>query len=424
MLQSASRNNLAQPPVAKVRPARSQAVLLTLIAFLLIVSFFAGFIIAISITARYTVTRGSNTAASLAEIPFFDDKLYIKVWEILKNDYVDKNKVSDEKLFYGALKGMVAAVGDPYTVFFDPKDNEEFQTELSGSFEGIGAEIGMKDDRLTVIAPLADTPAEKAGLKAGDIILTIDGNDTADMSIDQAISLIRGKAGTIVKLNIYRQLDGQNTHEIPITREKISVPSVKSTVDTDGIATVRIANFNSDAPKQFFTALNTLTASSVRGLIIDLRNNPGGFLDGAVAIAGAWVDEGQLVVREVSRNPESSKEYRAEKQLRAPKVPTVVLINRGSASASEILAGALQDYGFATIVGSPSYGKGSVQDLLALPEGSGLKITISRWVTPKGRLIEGEGIIPDVEAVEAKDQSGEANDFELDKAKEIIKSKI
>ncbi|MBI4128597.1 MAG: S41 family peptidase [Parcubacteria group bacterium] len=394
--------------------------LLPRLVFLLFAAFLVGYLFGSTSvpprTGKYTVEGDSKN------LGYFDEKLYAEVLSALKNNYVEKQKIEDKKLFYGALQGLVAAVGDPYTVFFNPTENRQFNEELKGSFEGIGAELGIKDDRLTVIAPLADSPAQKAGLRAGDLILSIDAKETASLTLDQAVALIRGREGTTVALTVYRRENGNGSLTISIRRATITIPSVRTVVE-DGVALISLYNFNNESERQLVRALNDLRDRDLKGLILDLRNNPGGFLDKSVNIASAWLEKDQVVVREHYQDESLNKDYVAIRQITAPAVPTVVLVNEGTASASEILAGALQDYGRASVVGAKTYGKGSVQDLRTLPDGSGLKITISQWVTPNGRLINNQGIVPDVEVKMTAEDFEQNRDPQLEKAKELIREK-
>lgn len=347
-----------------------------------------------------------------------DVDLFSDVWNILHSEHINKNKINDQDLFYGAISGMVSAMDDPYTIFLDPQLTEDFNQELDGTFYGIGAEIDKRDDFLVVIAPLPDTPADRAGLKAGDKILAIDQKETFEMSVDEAISLIRGDKGTAVVLTIFSEGDS-STRDVSIVRDKINVPSVVYTLE-DNIAVIRLTHFNSDTSQDFSRIAQKVIAQNPKGIILDMRNNPGGYLDTAVSIASYWVPVGQVVVRESFSDKSNDHDYQAVRQVDLSQFKTIVLINQGSASASEIVAGALQDYDLAEIVGQTSFGKGSVQQLVPLGDGSSVKVTVAKWLTPKGRTIEDEGIVPDIEADLTIDDYNNDIDPQLDKAKELI----
>lgn len=327
-------------------------------------------------------------ASADADVNF---NMFWDVWRMIEQQYVDR-PVSDKDLYYGALQGLVWGLSDPYSTFFTPDMAKEFAQELEGSFFGIGAEIGLDDKgSVVVIAPLPGTPADQAGVKAGDHILFIDGTDTAGMSVNEAVQLIRGDKGTKVVLTLWH--DGlAEPAEVEIVRDEISVDSVTWKTRDDGVAVITITMFNEDTVRLFDKAVKEVLNAGSQRLIVDLRNNPGGFLDGAINIAGYWVD-GQTAVME---------EVRGERQQLAAAGPnklagirTVVLVNGGSASAAEILAGALQDYDKAELIGEQTFGKGSVQEYHELPDGSAVKITVARWLTPLGRSIDKEGITPD-----------------------------
>ena len=348
-----------------------------------------------------------------------DFNLFWDVWNLVKNKSYDKN-IPDTQLFYGALSGIVALVGDPYTVFMTPQDSDQFQQDLKGNFEGIGAEIALKNGNITVVAPLPDTPAEKAGLKPKDIILKIDGTSTKDMSVDTAVQLIRGKKGSKVTLNIFR--DGLSAPiDLRIVRDTITVKSLTWEVKNNNIAYVKIRQFNEDTMPLFDQAINDILAKgNIKGIILDLRNDPGGYLQTAIDVAGEW-DGTDTVVSEKLRDGSEIKHV-ANKQPRLANYPTAVLVHGGSASASEIVAGALQDWGKAEIVGDKTFGKGSVQDLTDLPDGSSLKITIAKWFTPKERSIDEQGITPDIYVHITDDDYNHDRDPQLDKALEILKT--
>ncbi|RJQ35542.1 S41 family peptidase [Candidatus Parcubacteria bacterium] len=347
-----------------------------------------------------------------------DTDLFRQVWEVVHSEYFDKYNIDDKELFYGALYGMVDAVGDPHTIFLDPELTQEFNQDLDGTFFGIGAEIARKDGYLTVIAPLPGTPAEKAGLKAGDKILAIDDQETSDMSVDEAIYLIRGPKGEVVVLTVV-SAEENSAKEISITRDQIEVPSVVYR-NENGIAVVSITNFQNDTEEDFAKVVQNILKENPKGLILDLRNNPGGYLHVSVSIASYWLDPGQVVVRETFSDKRNDTDYEASNKPSLAHLNTVVLVNEGSASASEIVAGALQDYQTALIVGKQTFGKGSVQQLIPLKDDSSLKITVAKWLTPKGRTIDGEGITPDVEIdLTAEDYENDI-DPQMQKAKDII----
>lgn len=367
------------------------------------------------VTGKYNQDTGGRISQDI------NFNLYWEVWDALEKNFVDQSKINEKELFYGSLRGLASSLGDPYTVFLDPKDSQDFTNDLSGTFEGIGAEIGIKDDVVTIIAPLAGMPAEKAGLKAGDKILNINGESTANMSVDMAVSKIRGPKGTTVKLTIFRA-GFKQTQDFEIVRDVIYVKSVKTELRPDKLFVITVSNFNEDTAQLFNDAVQEVIKDNPRGLIIDLRNNPGGFLDTAVEIAGEWVASGQTVVSEKSSDGKEVKHPAAGKTY-LRNYPTIVLVNGGSASASEILAGALKDYGLAKIVGEQTFGKGSVQSLETLSDGSILKVTIAKWFTPKGESINDSGITPDVVASSTPADFNAGRDPQLDAAVNILLGK-
>jgi carboxyl-terminal processing protease len=349
-----------------------------------------------------------------------DFALFWKVWGLLKDKYVDKTSLDANALFYGAIKGMLAATGDPYTTFFDPKENRDFNEDMSGTFDGIGAEMGIKDDILTIVAPLEGMPAEKAGLMPGDKVLKINGEDSADFSIEEAVSKIRGPRGTEVTLNIYREKEDA-PRDVVVRRDVILVKSVRFEMKESGIAYIRISRFGDDTEREFREALKQTTGNKATKLVLDLRSNPGGYLDSAVTIGSFMIPFGKTVVIE-----ESGKGDRHETKTRGGDelsgLPTVVLINEGSASASEILAGALRETrDNVTLVGEKSFGKGSVQEFIPVSKTTAVKITVARWLTPLGKQINKVGISPDVEVELTADNVKEKHDPQLEKAMEILK---
>ncbi len=351
-----------------------------------------------------------------------DFSLFWKVWEILKDKYVDKSKLDARELFYGAIDGMLAATGDPYTTFFSPKENKEFNEDISGTFEGIGAEMGVKDNILTIIAPLEGAPAEKFGLLANDKIIKIDDVATSSLSLEEAVNKIRGPKGTDVKLTIFRSGE-EDTRDISVKRDVILVKSVRFEMKDNSTAYIRVSRFGDDTEKEFNAAVAQTLNKKAQKLVIDLRNNPGGFLETAIEMGSSMLPLGKIVVIE-----EDGKGNHKEMKTRGgdvlSKIPTVILINEGSASASEILAGALRENrDNVTLVGKKSFGKGSVQELIAVNKETAVKITVARWLTPTGKQINTVGISPDVEVGLTSDDRDNKRDPQLDKALEILQNK-
>ncbi|MDR3559423.1 MAG: S41 family peptidase [Candidatus Pacebacteria bacterium] len=351
-----------------------------------------------------------------------DFSLFWKVWDLLKEKHVDKDKLNAQQLVYGAINGMLAATNDPYTEFFDPEQNKEFSQDIGGSFEGIGAELGVKDKILTVIAPLDGSPAQKAGLRSGDKILKVNGQSISNMSIDQAVNLIRGPKGSKVTLTIFREGD-QNTQDIAITRDTIEVKSVNLSFKDNGIAYLQITQFSSNTSQEFDDAMNQIIAHQSKGIILDLRDDPGGLLDQAVDVADRLISKGQIVVTEKDSAGKEDSTYTTGGD-KLSSLPLVVLINQGSASASEILSGALKDDRNITLVGQTSFGKGCVQEFLDLPGGSSVKITVANWLTPHGDYIMNKGITPTIKVDMTADDTKNNKDPQLDKAMQVLESQI
>lgn len=341
------------------------------------------------------------------------------LWRLLKTKYY-RQPVSDQQLFYGAMEGLAKGVGDDYTTYFPPKDAKDFESSLQGEFQGIGAEIGIKDEQLQIIAPLPGTPAEHAGLMPGDAILKIDDKETTGMSVEEAVKLIRGERGTKVTLNIFRISQKKPPFDVSIQRDIIQVKSVtwEMATGTRRIAIVKISNFSQDTTSSFRDAVREILTKDPQGLIVDLRNNPGGYLESAVEIASEWVGK-EIVVKE-RRQGKIIEEMRGETLARLHQIPTIILINQGSASASEIVAGALQDTGRARLVGMKTFGKGSVQEYEPLPDGSAVKITIAEWLTPHDRTIQKVGLEPDVSVDRTAEDYEAKRDPQLKRALELL----
>ena len=348
----------------------------------------------------------------------FNARLYADLWKQIHESYVHQ-PIDDRALFYGSLKGMVSALGDPYSNLFTPDEAQDFEREISGSFEGIGAQIGIKKNVLTIIAPLQNSPAELAGLRAGDKIYKINDVETSGLGLDQAVLLIRGQKGTSVQLTVLRG-EEKDFREISVTRDEIEVDSVTWKMLDERVAFITLTHFNEGTDRDFAKTAKEVLAKNPRALILDLRNNPGGLLPVSLDIAGFWISGDTVVIQKDSHGDEmksNSPRNRAD----FAGLKTIVLINKGSASAAEILAGALQDYGFATLVGEKTFGKGSVQDYHLLEDEVALKITIAEWLTPKGRSIDKEGISPDIQIELTDEDFDNDKDPQLDKAIELFK---
>lgn len=326
-------------------------------------------------------------------------------------------QLDEQKLIDGMRSGLVEAAGDPHTQFFTAAEAEEFNSGLSGSFSGIGAELSIEDDMITVVAPIGGFPAEKAGLKAKDVIVTVNDESTSGMSLDRAVSKIRGPVGSEVTLEIVRSGNEQLT--LKITRANITTPSVKHEIK-DGVGYLTVTRFWTDTGDLMDKAAREFKAAGVRGVVLDLRGNPGGTLESSVDAASLWLAKDATVLEE-KRGGKVVKTYKASGNNPLKGIKTTVLINGGSASASEILAGALADNKAATLVGEKSYGKGSVQQILPLSDGSQVKITFARWFTPAGKNIDKEGIEPTEKVELTEDDVTAGRDPQLARALELLK---
>jgi len=351
-----------------------------------------------------------------------DFKIFWESWDLLKSKYVERNTIDSKDLIYGAIKGMYASTGDPYTTFFDPEENKKFSEVMSGSFEGIGAEIGIKDNFLTIVSPLDGSPAKKAGLRPKDRIIAIDDEQITEPDIDELVKKIRGEQGTDVKLSILREGE-DDIKDIVITRAKIQVNSVKLE-KIDDISYIRVSQFGETASSEFKNAMDEVKSNNSKGIIIDLRNNPGGLLTAAVDLVGYFVPNNSVVVtEEYSKTRHETKKTHRKGEFKD--LPMVILINEGSASASEIFAGALKDNrDDVVLVGKKSFGKGSVQELIPMRDKTSTKITVAKWLTPKGSHIDKVGIEPDVSVEYTEDDYKNEADPQKDKALEIIKEKL
>ena len=319
-------------------------------------------------------------------------RLFTEVLSIVQNQYVDE--VPPRELIYSAIKGTLRGL-DPHSSFLDPDSYKDMQVETSGSFGGLGIEITLKDDVLTIVSPIEGTPAYRAGLTTGDRIIKIDGLTTKDMQLSDAVKRMRGKPGTKVTISIVRE-GWTEAKDYDIVREQIRVHSVRENELGGGVAYIKLRQFQEQTPHDLDVALDKAQKAGMKSLVLDLRNNPGGLLTAAVEVSEKFIDDGKLVVYTEGRVRNQNMRFTAHSKKPYAKMPMVVLLNQGSASASEIVAGALQDWGRAMVVGTQSFGKGSVQTIIPLSDGSGLRLTTAKYFTPKGRSIHGKGITPDI----------------------------
>ncbi len=351
--------------------------------------------LAAAVLAVLTLSLG-GTSASKAVDPsatYEQLKLFTDVLAIIQNQYVDETE--PREVIYGAIRGMLKAL-DPHSAFLDPESYREMQVETSGSFGGLGIEITIRDDQLTVVAPIDGTPAHRAGIQPGDKIVKIEGLATKDMSLVDAVKKMRGPKGTKVTITILR--DGaKELQDVTVTREIIQVQSVKSQEIEPGLGYIRIRQFQERTARDLEGSIEKLEKTGrFSGLIVDLRNNPGGLLSSAVEVSEKFLGDGKLVVYTEGRVRNQNMRFVAHARHAITDVPLVVLVNQGSASASEIVAGAIQDHGRGVVLGMQTFGKGSVQTIIQLPDGSGLRLTTAKYFTPKGRSIHGKGIAPDI----------------------------
>jgi carboxyl-terminal processing protease len=331
-----------------------------------------------------------------------DFSLFWVTWDKLNATYLDKNALDPVRMVYGAIQGMVASLGDPYTVFLPPSENKEAKEDLNGAFEGVGIQLGYLDEQLAVIAPLSGMPAEKAGVKAGDLILKIDDQETMGMTLPEAVNLIRGPKGTSIRLTLLHK-DAKESYEVTIVRATIIVSSVELVFPQEDIAQIKLSRFGDRTSEEWEQAVNQVLTHqpTVKGIILDLRNNPGGYLSGSVYIASEFLSSGVVVKQENASG--SVESYTVDRQGLLLHQPVVVLVNQGSASASEIVAGALQESKRAKIVGEKTFGKGTIQEAEDLPGGSGLHVTTARWLLPSGKSLDKEGLMPDNQVIDDPD---------------------
>lgn len=349
---------------------------------------------------------------------------YWKAWNILQEKFAPASStdpaLSDQEKVWGSIAGLAASYGDPYTVFLPPVQSKNFEEDISGSFGGVGMEIGIRDGVLTVVAPLKGTPAEAAGILAGDKILMIENTSTLNMTTDQALKLIRGEPGTPVLLTLSREGVKEPLVKT-VVRANIEIPTIETRLLPEGVFVIELYNFSATSPNLFRSALREFMESGSDKLILDLRNNPGGYLEAALDMASWFLPTGKVVVTEDFGQNLEPKVYRSRGyNIFNDKLKFAILVNEGSASASEILAGALQEYGKAVLVGSQTFGKGSVQELLPVTSDTSLKVTVAHWLTPLGKSISAEGLIPDIEVASTPENTADGNDPVLKAAVEYL----
>ena len=368
----------------------------------LIVVFFIG---------RYSVSNNGAqptvvnvTAADMDGIPAAQFAPFWKVWSLLDQKYVSAASTTPQEKIYGAIQGLAASEGDPYTVFFPPQQSALFQSDIKGDFEGVGMEIDIKNGRLTVISPLKDSPAAKAGIATGDIVTKIDDQDTTNMTVGKAVGFIRGPKGSTVSLTVVRSPNPQ-PFVIKVVRDVISIPTLETSVKGTGansIFIIHLYTFTATSPNLFRDALRTFVSSGSHKLILDLRGNPGGYLDAAWDMASWFLPAGDVVVTEDYGGKAPNQVYRSKGyNIFNKNLQMEILVDGGSASASEILSAALKDHGVATIIGTKTFGKGSVQELIPITADTSLKVTVARWLTPNGHNLSHDGIDPDVVVAQA-----------------------
>ncbi|MBU1179265.1 S41 family peptidase [Patescibacteria group bacterium] len=347
-----------------------------------------------------------------------DFNSFWKTWNIIESKYVSNDGLDKQKMLWGAISGLVGSLGDPYSSFFPPKEAGVFESSVRGDFEGVGMEIGIKNNILTVVAPLKGTPADMAGMKPGDKILKIEDTLTADLTVEEAVQLIRGEKGTKVALSILRE-GTEEPFQVEIVRDVIQIPVLETEKKDGGIFVINLFSFSGRSVNEFRNALREMIDSGSSKLILDLRGNPGGYLDAAVDIASWFLPMGDVVARE-QFSDDHEELYRSKGYNVFNNLPMVILINEGSASASEIVAGALSEHGKATLVGKKTYGKGSVQEMISIENGSSLKLTIARWLTPNGKSISKEGLEPDISVEFTKEDYEAGRDPQMEKAIEVL----
>jgi carboxyl-terminal processing protease len=371
-----------------------------------------------SVDSVTLLNKETNKPANVDFGPFW------KAWTVLQEKYVSASStlpaVSDQSKVYGAIQGLASSLKDPYTVFFPPVENEIFQSDVRGNFEGVGMEVGVRDGVLTVVAPLKGTPAYNAGIKSGDKIVKIGDKSTYNMTTEEAVSLIRGKKGTEVAFSVIRA-GNKDPMEIKVVRDVIDIPTINTSLRPDGVFVIELYSFSANSPDLFRKALREFIESGTDKLLLDLRGNPGGYLEAAIDMASWFLPPGKVIVRENFGAKQEEIVHRSRGyDVFTDKLKFVILVDGGSASASEILAGALKEHGVAKLVGEKTFGKGSVQELVQITDDTALKVTIARWLTPNGVSISASGVQPDVTVKVTKEDAEKGIDAQKEKAVDLL----
>ncbi len=409
---------LTNRPTIKSWPT-SRLTLITLIVILIGGTFGTGFYFGkTSKTEIEKVEALSNKENNLVEKVDFTP--FWTAWNVLNEKYVSPNgETGAQDKVWGAIQGLAKSLGDPYTVFMPPADAEIFADDIKGNFGGVGMEISVRNGILTVVAPLKDTPADKAGIRAGDQIIKIDGELSPDFSTDKAVKLIRGEIGTPVELSVAREGESDLLN-ITVVRGNIEIPTIKTKIEDDTFI-ISLYSFSAVSPSLFQTALREFSESPTNKLILDLRGNPGGYMEAAIDMASWFLPAGKVVVTENFGEKEGERIHRSRGyDVFNNNLKFAILIDAGSASASEILAGALQEHDIATVIGTTSFGKGSVQELINITPDTSLKVTVARWFTPNGVSISKDGLTPDIEVEITREDLENGTDPQLEKAIEVL----
>lgn len=402
---------------AMLRKVLNYSLIAASCALVLILGFTLGFV---SAERRGAVIQAQSENSTPQDSAGPNMDLFWEAWQLVNDKYLEVGEVSDEQKVRGAIAGLIRSLDDPYSEYFAPTDAEDFRDEVNGNFGGIGAQLDNRDGELVVVSPLKGSPAEAAGLKAGDRIIFVDATSTQSYSAEEAVKIIRGPVGTPVQLTVTRE-GSDRPIEITIVRADIVVPTIDLEMRDGGIAYIQLYQFNSSANALFLGAIREAALQRTRGVVLDLRGNPGGFLDVSVRLAGWFLPRGSLVVSQQGRDGTEAEVMRANGNAALVRVPTVVLIDEGSASASEILAGALRDQRDIPLVGQTSFGKGTVQEIQELADGSIVKLTVGHWVLPSGHVLEDAGLEPDYEVEFTEEDVEEGRDPQLEKALEVMR---